>query len=232
MIAIFDLDYTLTQRGTWGRFVWKSVRSRPWLWVPLLIETLRDQIAYKRGLRPRGAVKQSMMRWSLQRRSRHDLEAMAERFADDEVPERLRPGGRAALRFHQERGDTVLIASAAVDLVVLPIARRLGVQHVVCTRLAWDGLRLRQGFATPNCYGEAKRSAVAQWMAENGVMDDASIFYTDSRADFALLDLVDRTVVVDPKPRTRQEALEKNLPVQNWAESESGFELAIVQSHP
>ena len=36
-IAIFDLDYTLTKRGTWGRFVIKSVRFKPWLWGPLLL---------------------------------------------------------------------------------------------------------------------------------------------------------------------------------------------------
>ncbi len=224
MIAIFDLDYTLTRRGTWGRFVWRSVRMRPWLWVPLLAETLRDQIAYKRGKRPRGAVKRSMMRWSLLRRSRSELQAMAEDFARKEVEEGLRPGAVAALDYHRSRGDDILIASAAVDLVAEPIARALGVTHLVCTRMAWDGEHLLEEFATANCYGEAKREAVMNYMSERGWRGRDSVFYTDSRADFPMIGLAGRTIVVDPKPKTRAEASALSLPIQLWADSADGFE--------
>lgn len=162
-IAVFDLDYTLTQRGTWGRFVWRTVRSRPWFWAPLMFETIRDQIEYKAGRRPRGAVKRSMMRWSLMRRTRPELEALAQEFADEELRSGLRPGGLAALQYHAERGDHILIASAAVDLIVHPIAKRLKVDGVVCTQMAWDGDRLEDRFASDNCYGEAKREAVSAY---------------------------------------------------------------------
>ncbi len=222
MIAIFDLDYTLTQRGTWGRFVWRTVRTRPWFWIPLLYETIRDQIEYKAGRRPRGAVKRSMMRWSLMRRSRSELVAMADAFADSEVRDGLRPGGRAALAYHKARGDHVLIASAAVDLVVEPIAKRLDVDGFVCTEMAWDGDRLEDHFASENCYGEAKRQAVEAYLSERG-LSGPMVFYTDSRADFALLPIMDRTIVVDPKPKTRTDAEALNLPIQTWSEQESGF---------
>jgi HAD superfamily hydrolase (TIGR01490 family) len=221
-IAVFDLDYTLTQRGTWGRFVWRTVRSRPWFWLPLLFETLRDQIEYKAGRRPRGAVKRSMMRWSLMRRSRADLSALAEAFADEEVPANLRPGGLAALAYHRARGDHILIASAAVDLIVDPIAKRLNVNGVVCTRMAWSGERLEDRFASDNCYGDAKRDAVTAYLNAHNLAGPA-VFYTDSRADFALLSIMDQTVVVDPKTKTRLEAQDLNLPIQNWSDDQNGF---------
>jgi len=221
-IAVFDLDYTLTQRGTWGRFVWRTVRSRPWFWPPLLFETLRDQIEYKAGRRPRGAVKRSMMRWSLMRRSRADLEALAEAFAQQEVPAKLRPGGLAALAYHRAQGDHILIASAAVDLIVDPIAKRLNVDGVVCTRMAWSGEQLEDHFASDNCYGDAKRDAVTAYLQAHN-LSGPTVFYTDSRADFALLSIMNQTIVVDPKTKTRLEAQDLKLPIQNWSIEQNGF---------
>ena len=220
MTAIFDLDYTLTRRGTWGRFVWRTVRTRPWLWLPLLAGTIANQIDYKRGRTPRGTVKTTMMRWSLMRRGRSELRAMAERFAEAEM-DRLRPGGLRALRDHQGQGDTVMIASAAVDLLVEPIARRLGVEHVVCTRTAWDGERLLETFASENCYGEAKRRAVVDYLSEAGLPPRADVLYTDSRADFALAPICERIVVVNPKTKTEAEAAERGFPVVDWNASAS-----------
>lgn len=221
-IAVFDLDYTLTQRGTWGRFVWRTVRGRPWFWPPLLFQTIRDQIEYKAGRRPRGAVKRSMMRWSLMRRTRAELVAMAEAFATEEVTAKLRPGGIAALAYHRDRGDHILIASAAVDLIVNPIAKRLSVDGVVCTQMAWSGDRLEDRFASDNCYGDAKRDAVTAYLRAHN-LSGPTVFYTDSRADFSLLSIMDQTIVIDPKAKTRAEAQDLKLPIQNWSESEDGF---------
>ncbi|MDG2361939.1 MAG: hypothetical protein P8L81_06225 [Hellea sp.] len=36
-IIIFDLDYTLTKKGTWGRFVLHTVKYKPWIWLPLIL---------------------------------------------------------------------------------------------------------------------------------------------------------------------------------------------------
>lgn len=216
MIAVFDLDYTLTKRGTWGRFVWKTVRTRPWFWIPLLFETVRDQIEYKAGRRPRGAVKRSMMRWSLMRRSRPQLLAMAKAFAEREVTQGLRPGAIEALKYHRSQGHHILIASAAVDLLVDPIAEQLAVDGFVCTKMSWKGDRLEDRFASDNCYGEAKRRAVLEYFEDKGLSGQPTIFYTDSRADFALLPIMDETVVIDPKPKTRAEAEALNLPIQSW----------------
>jgi len=56
-IAIFDLDYTLTKRGTWGRFVIKNVKFKPWLWLPLTISAGVTQWRYKQGHLPRIRVR-------------------------------------------------------------------------------------------------------------------------------------------------------------------------------
>ena len=116
-IAIFDLDYTLTKRGTWGRFVILNVRTRPWRWLPLLINTCWYQWGYKRGKNARIDVKQCMMLWSMSGKTREEIEALAKDFAQKEVLSKLRPGAVRALKKHKDAGDTLIIASAAVDVI-------------------------------------------------------------------------------------------------------------------
>ncbi len=59
-IIIFDLDYTLTKKGTWGRFVLYTVKYKPWIWLPLILSAGFAQWRYKAGYTPRISVKQSM----------------------------------------------------------------------------------------------------------------------------------------------------------------------------
>jgi len=80
-IAIFDLDYTLTKRGTWGRFVVKTVKFKPWLWLPLAVSAGLTQWRYKQG------------------------------HANNEVKNGLRPGAVKALEAHRAKGDIIIIVS-------------------------------------------------------------------------------------------------------------------------
>ena len=228
--AIFDLDYTLTKRGTWGRFVWKSVKSRPYLWGPLLVSTIVFQIQYKLGKLPRGAVKKTMMKWSLQRYNRSELESMAEMFAESEVKTGLRPGAIAALKYHEEQGHQIVLASAAVDLVVEPIAQKLGIADFVATELSWCGEnQLMSEFASPNCYGTAKLDRVKTLLSKMVTNEPYRVvFYSDSKADLPVLEFADVGIVVDPSAKFKAYAESNKLPVQHWSENESGFKVVDV----
>jgi len=152
-LAIFDLDYTLTKRGTWGRFVLRTVRFRIWLWPFIILTAGWHQWLYKRGKIPRIAVKQAMMRWSMVGKTRAEMLHLAEGFAKNEVPHKLRPGAIRALEKHKAAGDTIIIASAAVDILVEAIARHLDVEHWVATEMGWENDILLAEFASKNCYG-------------------------------------------------------------------------------
>ena len=223
-IAIFDLDYTLTKRGTWGRFVWRTVRGRPHLWLPLLFSTAMFQWQYKRGKLPRGAVKKTMMRWSLQRFDKTKLTKMAQEFAHREVKAGLRSGGQAALNYHANQGHRIILASAAVDLVVKPIAYELGISDFVSTELDWsDTGQLKSDFKSPNCYGEEKLSRVKKLMARIAPRGAYTYFYSDSKADLPVLDYVDVPIVVDPSQKFKEYATSREFDIQYWLKSDKGF---------
>lgn len=217
-LAIFDLDYTLTQRGTWGRFTWQLVRRRPWVWLPLLFAAGSAQRRYKQGKLERVEVKKTMMRYSMKGRSKTELLKAAAKFAQEEVPNKLRPGGLRQLRAHQDNGDKVIIISAAVDILVEEIARLLGVDDYLATNMDWDDDQIvKMGFASPNCYGEEKVRRFNAYL-ENfpQYADWPRIMYSDSHSDIYIMKICDEAVAVHPSVKLKTLAKEYGYPVANW----------------
>jgi len=218
-IAIFDLDYTLTKRGTWGRFTIRSVRFKPWLWLPLCIAAARAQWRYKQGSIPRIQVKQAMMRWSMVGQSRGKLEKLADNFAAKEIKSGLRPGALKALDAHRAAGDTIIIASAAVDIIVAPIASRLGITHWVATQMKWEHDKLTPDFASPNCYGREKLTRVKHLLEDNPELKQSNThitMYSDSYSDLDILRFSDKGIAVNADRKLRKAAKRENFDVVDW----------------
>lgn len=219
-LVIFDLDYTLTKRGTWGRFVWMNVKSRPSVWLSLLRCVGIAQWRYKRGKIPRVQVKMAMMRCAMVGKTRAELTALADVFVEDTVANGLKPGAVKALQEHQARGDTIMIASAAVDIVVEPIAKRLGVKYFVATDMAWDERgRLKREFASKNCYGPQKLARIKDLILNSSELKTLKpiLSYSDSKADMPLLTFTERGVAVDPKYKFRKHIKKhKTIHVDRW----------------
>ncbi len=218
-IAIFDLDYTLTKRGTWGRFVVKNVKYRPWLWLPLAISAGITQWRYKRGKIPRIRVKKAMMRWSMTGKPQDEMQRLALEFAASEVETGLRPGAIKALNHHRKRGDTIIIASAAVDLIVAPIAEKLGISLWVATNMKWNAGKLAPDFSSANCYGAEKLERVKLLFAQNPELKQNNTIitmYSDSYSDLDILRFSDNGIAVNADRKLREAAKHENFDVVEW----------------
>lgn len=218
-LAIFDLDYTLTKRGTWGRFVWLNIRSKPWLWLPLFASAGWHQWRYKRGYIKRIEVKKSMMRICMQGKPRAELTAKAESFAANEVARGLRPGAKRELARLREQGHDIIIASAAADIVVAPIAKRLGIEHWVATDVKWAGEKALADFSTANCYGPEKRVRVVQLLRDHAELkqsDTIITFYSDSASDMPVFEYADKGVAVNPDANLTKLAAIHGYTVVDW----------------
>ena len=218
-IAIFDLDYTLTKKGTWGRFVLRNVKFKPWIWLPLAVSAGVTQWRYKQGHFPRIRVKQAMMRWSMVNQSRAYLEALAEAFAENEIKNGLRPGAIKALEQHRSNGDVIIIASAAVDLIVAPIAKRLNVEHWVATDMKWDDEKLSPDFASKNCYGTEKLERVKQLFDRYPELKQSNTLitmYSDSYSDIDILRFCDKGVAVNADRALTKASAEECFDVVDW----------------
>jgi len=61
------------------------------------------------------------------------------------------------VKSHRDAGDLVAIVTAATAYVAWPVARELGIDHVVCSELEVDeNGRFTGRVVEPLCYGEGK----------------------------------------------------------------------------
>ncbi|MGB0906705.1 MAG: HAD family hydrolase [Maricaulaceae bacterium] len=218
-LAIFDLDYTLTKRGTWGRFVVRAVKYRPYIWLPLLCAAGFAQWRYKQGAIERVRVKQAMMRWAIKGWSQEKVEELGVAFAKEEVATGLRSGAIRALEEHRKRGDQIIIASAAVNVIVAPIANLLKVDHWVATDMAFSGGVLSPEFATPNCYGAEKLRRVEVLLEQNPTLKQKNTvitMYSDSYSDLDIMRFAHVGVAVNPDKKLRVLSAEHNFEIVDW----------------
>lgn len=195
-IAIYDLDRTLTRRATFTPFLmFAAARIAPWrlLLAPLWIGMM---IAHKLGFQDRTTLKRRGMMLMLGRPDPERLAAVAEDFAARRARQ-LHPGAERALATDRRDGCTIAIATAAFEFYARPIARHLGVEHVVAS--GWRG----EGPADPNCYGAEKLRRVVAWFADQGLERERAHvrFVSDSFADAPLLDWADEAWLVTSSPR-------------------------------
>jgi len=219
-LVIFDLDYTLTKKGTWGRFVWQIIKGRPWRWVPFLWVTVRDQLRYRRGEIPRIQVKETMIRMCMAGKCKKVMLEHARRFAEREVKYGLRPGGIRALEQHKSNGAVIIIISAAADIIVAEIAKRLNVKYFLATEMGWDAQgKLKERFASPNCYGPEKKIRFEKFLLKHPDISEnfeKSIMYSDSHSDIPLMSECDVGVAVHPSKKLREVAHQYNFTIADW----------------
>lgn len=106
------------------------------------------------------------------------------------LAEAIFPESRALVAAHLAKGHTVAIVSAATPYQVDPIARDLGISHVMCTRMEVEDGVFTGNIIEPACWGEGKAEAGRTLAKEHHLDLQKSYFYTDSAEDLPLLEIV------------------------------------------
>jgi putative phosphoserine phosphatase/1-acylglycerol-3-phosphate O-acyltransferase len=144
------------------------------------------------------------------------LEELGEEVFQKHLATQIYPESRALVQAHQEMGHTVAIVSSATRYQAEPLAREMGIEHVLCTKLkVEDGVFTGQ-VVRPSCWGEGKALAARELAASCGIDLEQSYFYTDSHDDLPLLDAVGHPRPLNPSPQLAQIAKERRWPVRRF----------------
>lgn len=135
---------------------------------------------------------------------------------------RIYPEAKALVSAHRARGHTLAIISSATRYQIEPVARYLGIDHVLCTRLEVSDGVLTGRVIRPTCYGEGKATAARTLAANAGLDLAASHFYTDAAEDLPLLELVGRPHALNPDAKLATLARQRGWPVQRFAPRRTG----------
>ena len=186
-IAAFDFDGTLTTRDSLFRFIsWRRGRAEV---VLDLIRTLPLLALYGARLVDNERHKMAMFAKAFRDMPGDAFERWAHDFAREEVPGMIRAEALQRVRFHQERGDRVLIISASPTDWIVPWAASEGITEVIGNPAEVSDGRVTGRLAGANCYGPEK---VHRLFALHPERERYTLFaYGDGRGDRDLLAAAD-----------------------------------------
>lgn len=146
----------------------------------------------------------------LKRFSRAELDALHADYLEQHIKPIITRKARELLAAHAAQGDEIIIITATNRFITGPIARELGVEHLIAIELEEeeDGRFTGRVSGVPS-FQQGKITRLQQWLDERGLSMDSyeqSFFYSDSHNDLPLLKLVDQPVAVDPDDTLRAHA--------------------------
>ncbi|AXE34355.1 HAD family hydrolase [Chromobacterium phragmitis] len=153
----------------------------------------------------------------LTRFSRHELDQLHADYLENHIKPLIPSKARERLAAHRAEGDEIVIITATNRFITGPIARELGVEHLIAIELEEDGDGNFTGRPTGVLsFKEGKITRIEQWLAERGESWDSygeSFFYSDSHNDLPLMKRVDNPVAVDADDKLRTYAEAHGWPV-------------------
>ncbi|MDC7710284.1 HAD family hydrolase [Vogesella indigofera] len=153
----------------------------------------------------------------LTRFSRSELDTLHAEYMEEHIKPIIPQKARALLAAHFAQGDEVMIITATNRFITGPIARELGVAHLIAVELEEDaqGNFTGKPSGTPS-FQAGKITRLNEWLAARGeTLDsyDKVFFYSDSRNDLPLLSIVSNPVAVDADDTLKAHAEAHGWPV-------------------
>ncbi|MFB1011434.1 MAG: HAD family hydrolase [Thiopseudomonas sp.] len=211
-LAIFDLDNTLLAGDSdhaWGEFLCRKgyvdaddYRARNDQFYADYLAGKLDVLAY-----------QNFCQEILGRTDTATLDAWHAEFMHDCIEPIILPKGEALIAQHRNAGDYIMMITATNSFITGPIARRLGMDHLIATECGMQNGQYTGQLTGVPSFQAGKITRLNSWLADNQANLLDSHFYSDSHNDLPLLEKVTRAVAVDPDDRLRAIALERGWDV-------------------
>lgn len=210
--AFFDCDGTLVAGFTAAAHASDRIR-RGQARIGEVLGVVEASLRYKLG---RMQFERLMERAAgyLRGESLRELGEIGERLYAEQIVHKVYPLMRQIVEAHRARGHTLVLSSSALTIHAEPVARALGIEHVVCNTFELDNDGLLTGQVNrPIVWGPRKASAVQEFCAERGVELRRSFFYADGDEDAALMRLVGHPRPVNPRSGLATLAAANDWPV-------------------
>ncbi|CAM3672522.1 HAD-IB family hydrolase [Nocardioides zeicaulis] len=217
--AFFDLDGTLVAGYTAATFYGDRLKGRE----VSPAEFLRTVVTAVDGELGGDPTRIAHVAFSAMRGESEEAFAdLGERLFRARIAGTIRRESRALVAAHQRAGHTVAVASAATSYQVAPVARDLGVEHLVCTRLVVEDGQFTGETDGPMLWGRHKARGVRAFAREHGIDLSASYAYGNGYEDVAFLSSVGHPTALNPHRDLRTAAGRLGWPVLDLADPVGG----------
>jgi len=216
-LAIFDLDNTLINGDSdhaWGEFlVERNIVDRQ--------EYAHNNDKFYQDYKLGALDINAYLHFCLKVLAEHPLEQLLswrEQFLEEKIRPMLLPKAKTLIEEHRKEGDTLLIITATNRFVTEPIAQLHGIDNLLASDAEKrDGRYTGKPTGIP-CYQDGKIT-LNQWLKQQELNFDQSVFYSDSHNDLPLLKLVEKPVAVDPDPQLLEYASKQGWSIRSLRNS-------------
>jgi putative phosphoserine phosphatase / 1-acylglycerol-3-phosphate O-acyltransferase len=219
--AFFDFDGTLIQGYSANALI--AHRARNFELGP--DEFVRTMLAALGGPLDEAAFKDLMLQgirgWV--GRTDDELMELGEQLFAQEIAGALFHGTWRLVRAHQNNGHTVVIATSATRMQVQPMARELGIEHVLCTELETENGVITGGIAGRPPWNEGKRAAVTEFARREKIPLKNCHAYANGNEDVPFLDAVGFPHPINPGSDLARHARERGWPIVRFQNKRSQF---------
>jgi putative phosphoserine phosphatase / 1-acylglycerol-3-phosphate O-acyltransferase len=219
--AFFDFDGTLIQGYSASALI--AHRARNFELGP--DEFVRTMLAALGGPLDEDGFKDLMLQgirgWV--GRTDDDLMELGEQLFAQEIAGALFHGTWRLVRAHQNKGHTVVIATSATPMQVKPMARELGIDHVLCTELETEHGVLTGGLAGRPPWEEGKAAAVREFAKRERIPLKNCHAYANGDEDVPFLEAVGFPHPVNPGSDLARHARERGWQTVRFRSKRSQF---------
>ena len=211
-LAIFDLDNTLIggdSDNLWGQFLCEQQLVESADYAQRNDQFYAD---YQAGQLDIDAYLRFALS-ALKERSPGQLKDWHLAFMASKIAPIMLPKAAALIEDHRQRGHELLVITATNRFITEPIVESLGIKNLIASEgEIIDGRYTGEPSGVPS-YHRGKIIRLYEWLEERQTSLDGAWFYSDSRNDLPLLELIDNPVAVDPDTALQARAVELEWPV-------------------
>ena len=225
LLAIYDMDKTVTRRATYNGFLLHMAFNKsPWrlLLAPFLPVGL---VLYALKIWDRAQLKQFSQILLIGRRvPKAQFAKYLESHADMVVGKNVYPQLLARVAQEKAAGYRHVMATASYRLYVEAIAKRLGFDDVIATDLSTDSSgHVLARIDGHNCHDVAKLELVKRWMDRHGLARANCHIraYSDHVSDAPLLNYADEPFATNPHGPLARLAETMGWPILDWRAAET-----------
>ena len=208
-IALFDLDETLLAGDSdyeWGlHLVSKGKVNRE-------IYKSENERFYKEYLAGKLDVYE-FLRFAFQplvENSYDELVIWREEYIERRIKPIIKNKAHELIAKHREAGDHLVIITATNRFITEPVLKIFNVDTLIATEPEMENQKFTGEVKGVPCFGPGKVTRLKQWLETSNHTLEGSYFYSDSRNDIPLLELVDHPFVVDADEELTKHAIEHN----------------------
>ena len=214
-LALFDMDGTIIDGDT------NDISFNQYLAQGLIDKSVIDKLNYFEDLFYKGVLDiNEFVRFAvtpLLNFTKEKRDLVLDNIVKNNIYPKVRLDALKQIKFHKDRGDTVVIVTSTMDYLVEVVARYLKVEYYLGAPMEQQDGRLTAKQAGIVPFQQDKITCVKEFAMQHHLSLEGAYGYGDSVNDIPMLSICEHKFAVNPNQKLLEHEFIKECTVLNWA---------------